>query len=334
MLNSHPLLEYLTSAFSVASHGVSEFIIFNEGIFVWKDFPGLASGSFQYLTSAFSVVATEFSELILHYRRQACMERFPEAPPLHHFCGQVCHGKLSIYYCQSHSRIDTTMSDQNTSTPLNEQEGASPLPGCIILISILVVFGGLVVLYIGVGYWMNAKINSFTANTPELISVPEATQTQIDAVYNKLDQLTQATEKKQMIRISFSVDDINTLIATEPLLADYKGKALVEKIDSRGMHTKVNQQIRNLPFRPNRFLNATISFVPVVLKESVVFEIHDIRVVGKEVPQDYIESYSKQDFFKLDTKNEDLKPVLMQLRRTYLEEDRLIVETGKDPADG
>ena len=229
------------------------------------------------------------------------------------------------------------MSEQNTSPPsipLNEQEGASPLPGCIILITIIVVFGGLAALYIGVGYWMNSEIDAITSSKPAELSVPKPSQQQVNAVYEKLQQLKQATEKNQMVRVSFSAEDINTLIASNPLLADLKGKAKIEKIDSKGIHTKVNQQIRSLPFRPDRFLNATISFVPVVLKESVVFEIHDIRVPGKKVPQGYIEGYSKQDFFKLDTKNEDLKPVLIQLRRTYLEEDSIIIETGRDLADG
>jgi hypothetical protein len=229
------------------------------------------------------------------------------------------------------------MSDQNTSkpnTPLNEQEGASPLPGCIILVTIIVVFGGLAALYVGVGYWMNSKIDAFTANQPAEISIAKTNQSQVVAVYDKLKQLQQATEKNEMIRVSFSAKDLNTLIANDALLADMKGRALVEKIDSKGIHTQVSQQIRNLPFRPNRFLNATISFVPVVLKNSVVFEIHNIQVPGKEVPQGYIEGYSKQDFFKLDTKNENLEPVLAKLRRTYLEEDRIIVETGKKPAHG
>jgi len=40
-------IEYLTSAFSVACRGVSEFTIFSEGKLVWRDSPQLAAGSFQ-----------------------------------------------------------------------------------------------------------------------------------------------------------------------------------------------------------------------------------------------------------------------------------------------
>ncbi|NOX98675.1 MAG: hypothetical protein GXP30_02920 [Verrucomicrobia bacterium] len=226
------------------------------------------------------------------------------------------------------------MSEQNTSKPLNEQKEASPLPGCIIIIITLLVFGGLAVLYIGVGYWMNSELDAITSPSPAQLSLPKPDQQQVDAVYKKLQQLKQATEKNEMVRISFSAQDINTLLATDPLLADLKGKALVEKITPDGILTKVNQQLRSLPMRPDRFLNATISFVPVVLKDSVVFEIHDVQVLGKDVPQGFIEGYSKQDFYKVDTKNEALKPILLQLRRTYLEADQIIVETGKEPLDG
>ncbi len=226
------------------------------------------------------------------------------------------------------------MSEQTTLKPLNEQKEASPLPGCIIIIITLLVFGGLAVLYIGVGYWMNSELDAITSPAPAQLSLPIPNQQQVDAVYEKLQQLKQATEEKQMIRISFSAEDLNTLLATDPLLADLKGKALVEKITPEGIQTKVNQQLRSLPMRPDRFLNATILFVPVVLKDSVVFEIHDVKVPGIDVPQGFIEGYSKQDFYKVDTKNEDLKPVLRQLRRTYLEADQIIVETGKNSVDG
>ena len=226
-----------------------------------------------------------------------------------------------------------SMSEQNISKPnkpLNEQEGASPLPGCIIIITVVVVFGGLAMLYIGFAFWMNNKLDAFTSPEATEISVINPSQQQLDTVYEKLKQLEQATKESRMVRVSFSAEDINTLIANDPLLASLRGNTKVESIDSQGIQTQVSQQFRGLPFRPSRFLNATFAFVPVVLKDSVVFEIHDIRVSGKEVPQGFIEGYSKQDFFKLDTNNENLKPVLIQLRRTYLEKDRIVVETGRD----
>jgi len=229
------------------------------------------------------------------------------------------------------------MNEQNPSdpkTPLNQQKGASPLPGCIIVIVTILVFGGLAVLYIGVGYWMNSELDAITSPEPAKLIVSSPDQQQKEAVYEKLRQLKKATESEQMIRVSFSAEDINTLIATDPLLADLKGKAYVDRIDSEGIQTKVNQQLRSLPMRPDRFLNATITFVPVVLKDSVVFEIRNVHIPDKEVPQGFIEGYSKQDFYKLDTKNEVLKPVLLQLRRTYLEANHIIVETGREPIDG
>lgn len=207
------------------------------------------------------------------------------------------------------------------------------MPGCIIILITVLVFGGLALLYLGVGYWMNREIDAVTDPQPITLAVPQASPGQVESVYHKLHQLKQATEAGKMVRVSFSADDLNALIASEPLLADLKGKALVEKIDSTGIQTLVNQQIRNLPFRPQRFLNATIAFVPVVLKDSMVFEIHAIQVPGKEVPQGFVEGYSKQDFFKLDSKNPTLEPVLKQLRRSYLEGDHIIVETGRETVD-
>ncbi|MCF6313859.1 MAG: hypothetical protein L3J39_15545 [Verrucomicrobiales bacterium] len=225
------------------------------------------------------------------------------------------------------------MSDESPSeakVPLTEQEGASPIPGCIIVLVTLLVFGGLAVLYIGVGYWMNSKLDDITAPQPVEVNVSTPSQSQIDSVYQKLAQLKQASEEQAMVRIAFTAEDLNTLLAHEPLLDDLKGKAFVEEINEHGIQTQVSQQLRSLPMRPDRFLNATISFVPVVLLRSLVFEIHDVHVPGKEVPQGFIEGYSKQDFFKLDANNEQLKPILQQLRRAYIEGDHVIIETGRD----
>lgn len=180
---------------------------------------------------------------------------------------------------------------------------------------------------------MNSELDEITGPEPDELREFNPNPQQKEAVYKKLQQLSQASETAEMIRVSFSADDINTLLATDPLLADLKGKAFVDRIDSEGIQTDVNQQFRSLPMRPDRFLNATITFVPVVLQDSVVFEIHNVRVPGKEVPQGFIEGYSKQDFYKLDTKNEILKPVLLNLRRTYIEENHVIVETGREPVD-
>lgn len=208
------------------------------------------------------------------------------------------------------------------------------MPGCVIVAVTVLVFGGLALLYLGVGYWMNREIDAVTDPEPVELAVPQATPGQVESVYNKLHQLKQATEDGKMARVSFSADDLNALIASEALLADLKGKALVKKIDSTGIQTQVSQQIRNLPFRPQRFLNATIAFFPVVLENSLVFEIHAIEVPGKVVPHGFVEGYSKQDFFKLDAKNPTLEPVLKQLRRSYLENGHIIVETGRETGGG
>ncbi len=204
---------------------------------------------------------------------------------------------------------------------------SSPASGCIILCTIVVVFGGLIVLFTTRGLWMSRQIDAFTTDTAIPVPVAEATPEQSATAVEKLIKVRDAALNNATERITFSAEDLNALIASQEILADFRGSAYIEKITADAIVTRVTQTLRGLKPGTFRYLNGTMDFTPLLRRKTIVFQIRDVRIPGKEVPEEFIKSYSSQDLFKLDHTNPLLGDVMRELERVYLEDDQLVVET-------
>ena len=204
---------------------------------------------------------------------------------------------------------------------------SSPAAGCIILATIVLVFGGLIVHYTMKGLWMNKEIDKFTVATPEPTPVATPSAEEIAAAQAKLTAIRDAALGNATERITLSADELNTLIASQDILADFRSTAFIEKISEDGITTKVSQAFGSFRKETFRYLNGEIDYWPALRKKTIVFQVRALRVPGKEVPQKFIESYSSQDFFKLDPNNSAMGPVMRELERVYLEKDQVVIET-------
>ena len=204
---------------------------------------------------------------------------------------------------------------------------SSPAAGCIILATIVLVFGGLLVHYTMRGWWMNKEIDKFTVATPEPTPIATPSPEEINSAQAKLADIRDAALNNTTERITLSADELNTLIASQDILADFRGTAFIEKISEDGITTKVSQAFGSFRKETFRYLNGEIDYWPTLRKKTIVFQVRDLRVPGKEVPQKFIESYSSQDFFKLDPNNQTIGPVMRELDRVYLEKDQVVIET-------
>ena len=208
-----------------------------------------------------------------------------------------------------------------------ELSGSSPLPGCIILITVTVIFAFLVTLFTVVFQKQNKAIDAFTEAEAATIAIFEPSQEQIDTVNRKMEELLAAAVTNEMDRILFSTDDLNTLIATRELLADMRGQTLVVGIDEeKGIETQMSQQLRSGFLRKGiRFLNGTFYLRPEKAGKTVLFTVEDIDVPGKEIPAGFVGSYPA--FMKIDPELATVDQVLPKIERVYLEGDQVVVET-------
>lgn len=217
------------------------------------------------------------------------------------------------------------MSEQ-TESP-NNGRGA-PTSGCLILIAILTVFGGLALLYAFVGTYQTRQIDTFTQNEPAVIPTMEPTEAQAKTALGKLSKIRESVEAGTSERILFTADDLNVIIAKLDVAKDFRGNTSIKAIRSEGLVVEMAQPMKKGIFQKGfRYLNADFVLEPELRKRTVAFKVRDIRSREGSVPQGFINNYTVIDFFKLDPEIEAIEANISSLAAVYTEADHLIVET-------
>ncbi len=204
--------------------------------------------------------------------------------------------------------------------------GSSPLPGCVILITVVVVFGLLATVFTIVFHKQSDYFRKVSTETP--VEVPSVTPTEerVAEVTDKLDRLLAAADADELVRIEFTAEDFNTLIGSRELLADFRGQTHVRGISEKGIEAEMTQPIRSGFLRQGiRYLHGTFWLKPEFTGKTVLFRVADIELPGEEVPEGLVNSYPS--FMKLDPKLPPFDRVLPKLGKIYVEGDRVIVET-------
>lgn len=216
-------------------------------------------------------------------------------------------------------------------TPPETPRG-SPIPGCFILATILLVFGGLVLLYTFVGNYQKKEIAKFTQESAAEIPVVEPTPEETEAAMAKLSAIKTAVDGRKAERILFTAKDLNVLIATLDVTEDFGGQTHIEEITAEGIVTRMAQPVRKGIIKKGfRYLNGEFVFRPEVRKRTVAFKVVGIDPDAGTVPEKFIESYATLDFFQLDPDNEAIAGNVGSIETIYTEADRLVVETRLKP---
>lgn len=209
-----------------------------------------------------------------------------------------------------------------------EGSRGSPWPGCIILITILVVFGGLAVLYAVVGAYQNRIIGEFTTTEPVDLTIPVPTPPEAEAAVSKLQSIASAARDNRAERVLFSASELNILIETLPALADFRGTTRIEAITSEGIAAEMSQPMRKgILAKGKRYLNATFLFQPELRARTVAFKVLSITPVVGAVPEGFVQNYATLDFFKLDPELPAIRDSIRSLGAVYCEEGQVVVET-------
>lgn len=213
-----------------------------------------------------------------------------------------------------------------SSTPASGAGGSSPLPGCIILITVIVVFGALGTWFVFAFRAQSEAIATFTIEAAVETPRFEPTAAQVEVAGTKLEKLEAAAGAGEMVRLLFTAEDLNTLIATRDLLADFRGQTYVRSISNEGIEAEMTQPIRTgFLSKGTRYLHGTFWLKPGIAGGTVVFAVADIEVPGREVPQGFVTNYPA--FMKIDPKLAPFDRVLPKLGKVYVEGAAVVVET-------
>ena len=184
-------------------------------------------------------------------------------------------------------------------------------------------------LYTFVGFYQTRKIDDFTQDLPMKIQVDQPDEAAVKTAMAKLKQIEQAVEEKEVIRVLFSPSDLNTLIATQEMLEDFRGQTYITRISPQGIYADMAQPMRKgIIDSGRRYLNATFVLLPEVRPRTVAFKIVDILALEGEVPSEFVSNYALLDLFRLDPENEQIEKHIGYIASVYTEGDALVVETG------
>lgn len=210
-----------------------------------------------------------------------------------------------------------------------QRRGSSPAPGCIILSTILFVFGGLAILYTVVGLWQQKQRARFLDAEPAEIRVLEPTPAQVEAAEHELVSLIAAATQNHMDRITFTAENLNTLIATRDKLEGFRGNTFVKGITAEGIEVEMSQPVKKRVLSKEvMYLNGKFTFEPVLRKDTVAFRFVDLEKEGVEIPEGFKQGFSAIDnLLVLNPKDEIMGPVMKKIGKVYLEEGKLVVET-------
>ena len=218
------------------------------------------------------------------------------------------------------------MPDATDSPPGPPQ--SSPLPGCLILSAILLVFGGLIVLYTFVGSYQNRELDTFTFEEPVELEVLSPSEEEREKTYDKFRAIGKAIEEGRSERFLVTSKDLNILIATNEDLADFRGQTFIERIADQGIVAHMVQPMRKGILRKGiRYLDATFVLQPEIRARTIAFQVMDIRPEKGSVPDGFIQNYRALDFFKLDPEWEIMKSSIESLAAVYGESGNLVIET-------
>ena len=209
-----------------------------------------------------------------------------------------------------------------------EPPRSSPFPGCLILATIVIVFGGLIVLYTVVGAFQNRALDGLTEERATPVPVLEPSPAEVVETMARVEAIGEAIEAGEAERILLTATDLNVLIATSEDLADFREQTWIERVSPQGIVARMVQPVRDGVLRRGvRYLHADFVLQPELRARTVAFKVMDIRPEKGDAPEGFVRNYQALDFFRLDPEWEVMREAVSSLGAVYTEGDRVVVET-------
>ncbi len=197
--------------------------------------------------------------------------------------------------------------------------------GCIVLLVLGLIVAGV----LGWGAYVAVqKVKEFTATSPALVPIQQATEEQFQEVQGRWQAFAAAVQSNMPGQLVLTADDINTLVAMSP---DLKGKFHI-RIENGQAFTQASIPLDNVPGFSGRYLNGVIGLKVGIENGAVSIVPQSIEVNGKPIPDQIMQALQNKDF--ADGFNQGLRDdpnmaaVLQQIKSLRIENDKLIIQTS------
>ena len=183
----------------------------------------------------------------------------------------------------------------------------------------------------------NREIAGFTEEAPVEI-VPVSVSDEVRAALSaKLQSLQKAIGDNEKAEISLSADELNVMLTFGPF-KEVNNLIQIEKIEDGAIHAQISFILNSLPPGTVRYLNGSLSFVPLINdKVGFVLQTEDIRVPGKTVAEGFLRRYKQDGYldtmlvqeFRDDENKRNLAKELQAINSAMVEGNRVVI--GFDP---
>lgn len=174
------------------------------------------------------------------------------------------------------------------------------------------------------GLLQNKRIGEFTEESPISVTPGEPNP----ATAQKLETISSAAKANLSVSVALTVEDLNSLIATQPIMEPYRETTRVTAITERAIEVRTSQPMRKLG-KGQRFLNGDFFFT-VDRSGTNYWQLIlvGINPTKGEIPDGFINMFRDLHMFRFGADNVELQEVLKQVESIRLTDGKVIIETA------
>lgn len=203
--------------------------------------------------------------------------------------------------------------------------------GCIISIILFVCF----LIVMAVLAFLGKKVfdigMSYLAEEPAEIAIYEPTPDEAEAVQDKFRSVREGVKARKGERYSFSVDELNALIATDPEFKELRGRAYLTIEDDR-ITTDTSIPLGGLTgiqLFKGRYINGKVQLEITATNGRLQVFLQEIEVNGKKVPEQFMAAISKENIAKELAKDSDFQNAMRNIERIDVSDGKIVIQAKK-----
>ena len=205
--------------------------------------------------------------------------------------------------------------------------------GCLVV----VVVGALLVGVCGVGVWFfyGRTVTTFTSPQPTDVRIENVSDADLRSAEDKLNRLGQATANNREMTVELTANELNAMIAREPLFAELNNHVRVAITDSI-LTLEVSAPLGQtaLPKLKGRWFNGTARVSFSFGNEEFLFELKSGEANGHRLPQEFFIGFAptfnssfNKAFHKELEKNDQAAIFWNHIKNISVNGDKLVVTT-------
>jgi hypothetical protein len=179
------------------------------------------------------------------------------------------------------------------------------------------------------------ELRGFTNAVAQPVVPRAAAATEVEGLRGRLREFGSAVQAGRAATVALTADDLNTLLAAEPVLQPMRESARVESVTASGIRLRISVAMNGMPLSGERlFLNGECVVTPVRHPDKgVILATTSISVPGRELTEGFRAHYRQANHLDTllmggvrETVDTTVLGVLKKVTTVHLEEGRVVLD--------